>query len=48
MNKTKRPFDRYKNLYLHYYMLYSNSKIDIDELCFRMRKLDSVRKENPM
>ena len=38
----KRVFIRAQNIYLHYFMSYYNNKIDIDELCLRVRRFDAI------
>lgn len=34
--------DKYRFMWLHQWMMYYNNKIDIDELCKRLRRLDKL------
>lgn len=44
MNKMKEKYDdnRIRNVYLHYFLQYYNNKMDIDEYCLKLRKLDKL------
>lgn len=34
--------DRGRKIYLHYFMWYYTNKIDVDEFCLRLRRLDKI------
>ena len=42
MERDNKTYVRGQNIYLHYFMWYYSNKIDIDELCLRVRKIDAI------